>query len=109
MIVGGMSGGAIALSIALMHGTRITVQSDDIIERINASPMMVAGGDMLRLLFASDIIQSLIYIYIYIRLQFGPALSHLTQHIAQWRASRVPFMQEVCICIVFITIGRICS
>jgi hypothetical protein len=44
VIVGGMSGGAIALSIALMHGTRITVQSDDIIERINASPMMVAGG-----------------------------------------------------------------
>ena len=34
VIVGGMSGGAIALSIALMHGTRITVRSTTIINDI---------------------------------------------------------------------------
>jgi hypothetical protein len=34
VLVGGMSGGAIALSIALMHGTRITVRSTTIINDI---------------------------------------------------------------------------
>ena len=46
---------------------------------------------------------------LYVRLQFGPAFSHPTPHIAQCRASHVPFMQDVCICIVFNTIGRIDS